>query len=65
MDFESLVNTLAMAGPFSEKDKQSMLECPDVLERSRTVELLLRQQKDVRTYFKSLQYIVPDDPQNN
>ena len=65
MEYESLVNTLSMAGPFRELEKQALLELSNITDRARKLETMLEEYLEVRKYYKSLKYIRPSDPKNN
>jgi uncharacterized protein len=65
MDYESLVNTLAMAASLPMHRKQELLELESIDRRAEFLITFMEQLADIREFFQTLPYITPNDPHDN
>ena len=65
MDFESLVNTVAMALNITTEQKQGLLEMDDLFHRCEILNAILRQQIETLDIIRRFEHLKPDNPHFN
>jgi len=65
MEFESLVNTVAMALNISTEQKQGLLEMDDVFQRCEILSAILRQQIETLDIIRRFAHLKPENPHFN
>jgi len=65
MDFESLVNTVAITLNIAAEQKQGLLEMDDIFERCDILNVILRQQIETLGIIRRFKHLKPDNPHFN
>ena len=65
MDFESLINTVAMTLNITSEQKQDLLEMDDAFERCDILSAILQQQIETLAIIRKFEHLKPDNPHFN